>query len=201
MRQVREGRHEEVVLLGVDGGWDRTQLPDEGGNLTVVLRGGAVCRGEKVAGALEEVGVRVGDARELAPRHRVSADKAQALVLRGVDYGALGARDVGDQGVRRGEIADQGRHPGDGRGEHHEVGPAYFLERGGAVDGAALRGFFQNFRAVHADDVPPRVARGEADGTPDQADPHNTQSAAHASAAMTRSFSPESPTVTLLHPG
>ena len=61
--------------------------------------------------------------------------------------------------------------------------------------------FFENFGTVHAEDVPTRVAGREADGTPDQADADDPERAGHASAAMTRSFSSESPTVTRLQPG
>ena len=70
------------------------------------------------------------------------------------------------------------------------------------MDGAALGGASPRTSGrVYADDVPSRVAGGEADGTPDQADPDDPERAAHASAPMTRSFSPESPTVTRLQPG
>ena len=37
-----EGRHQEVVLLGVDGGGDGAKVPDEPGDLAVVLR---ICAG------------------------------------------------------------------------------------------------------------------------------------------------------------
>src|ERR687889_265835 len=57
--------------------------------------------------------------------------------------------------------------------------------------------------AIYSDYVPSRVTGGEADGAPDQADADDTQGALHAppSAPITRSFSPESPTVTRLQPG
>src|SRR5215212_3117713 len=54
VRQVREGRHKEVVLLGIDGGGDGAKVPDETCDLAVVLRICATRRGKEVTGALEE---------------------------------------------------------------------------------------------------------------------------------------------------
>ena len=52
-----EGRHQEVVLLGVDGSGDGAKVPDEPGDLAVVLR---ICQarwGEKIACALKGFGL------------------------------------------------------------------------------------------------------------------------------------------------
>src|SRR5215204_1908729 len=71
------------------------------------------------------------------------------------------------------------------------------------MDGASQGGVLEHLWGVYADYLPSRVAGGETNRAPDQADTDDPQRVAHAppSAPITRSFSPESPTVTRLQPG
>jgi hypothetical protein len=133
---VREGGHEEVVLLRVYCRGDRSKIPDESRDLAVGVRVGPAGGGEEVAGPAEEVCAGVRDAGELAPGHRVPADEAQAPVLGLTHDGHLCARDVGDERFGRLEFGDHAGYLRDRGRQHDEVGATRLLQGRGPVDGA-----------------------------------------------------------------
>ena len=102
VRQVRDGGHRAVVVVGVDDQRPRADARDEPVHPLEQHAAGRALRREVPGGALEEVLPGVLDARDLGARERVPAD--EALVLAGrADDGALGRADVRHGAVRRGE--------------------------------------------------------------------------------------------------
>ena len=201
VRQVREGGHEEVVLLRVDGGRDGAELPDEPGDLAVGVRVGAAGRGEEVAGALEEVGPRCATPESWLPaigcpptkrRLVFSASRTMALLALAT---SVTRASVGGSSATRSVTLDMGA------ASTTRSAPRTSLSveaRWMAPDDTAssrTSGLSTPITSHPAS----RAARPTE--PPIRPTPTDPQRAAHESAPMTRSFSPESPMVTRLQPG